>query len=100
MISRILKSRNARPCHILDDGVQKTVPGLSVTPSQIAKMSEKGIPVSTPTAEQFFDGTFNPSFDIPIEDRRGTDINDVWTASKEAKARILDAHRKDKEKYG
>lgn len=100
MFSRIKQSMCARTCHILDNGHTKVVPGLAFTPAQMAKMAEKGIPISTQSADQFVDGSLNPSFDIPIEDRRGVDVNDVWNASKDAKAKIINAHRKDKELYG
>lgn len=100
MFFRIKQSKHAITCHILDDGHIKAKPGLALTPAQIAKMSEQGIPITTQMSDQFFDGTLNPSFDIPLEEQRGVDINDVWNASKTAKARIIDAHKKDKELYG
>lgn len=99
MFSRIKQSMRARTCHVIDNGYVKTTPGLAFTPAQMAKMAEKGIPISTQSADQFVDGTLNPSFDIPIEERRGIDVNDVWNASKDAKAKIIDAHKKDKLLY-
>lgn len=89
----------ARVAHVVDNGFEKVVPGLSVSPSQMAQMSEKGIPITAQMADTFFDGVSNPSFDMPIEDLRGVDVNAVWNAQKDARKRIIDAHKADKAAY-
>lgn len=94
------QNRTSRTAHIIDNGFEKTVPGLSLSPSQVSKMAEKGISVSTQIANSFVDGSPNPTFDVPIEELRGVDVNDVWNASQDAKKRIISAHLKDKEIYG
>ncbi|MCM1356619.1 MAG: hypothetical protein NC212_09485 [Staphylococcus sp.] len=99
MFSRIRQSKHARSAHIVDDAFEKVTPGLSVSPSQMARMAEKGIPITAQMSETFFDGTTNPSFDIPIEDRRGIDVNAVWEAQKTARKRIVAAHKLDKQAY-
>lgn len=99
MLSNIRRSRSARSAHIVDNGFEKVVPGLSVSPSQMAKMAERGIPISAQSSDAFFDGVSNPSFDIPIEDRRGIDVNAVWNAQQDARKRIINAHKLDKQAY-
>lgn len=100
MFSRIKESQCARTAHIIDNGFEKTVSGLALTPSQISKMSEKGLAVSAQISQTFVDGVSNPSFDIPVEERRGVDPVDVWDASQTSRKRIIDAHKKDKQLYG
>ena len=99
MFSRIRQSKQARTCHVLDNGFTKVVPGLAVTPSQMARMTAQGIPISSQLAENFVDGTSNPSFDIPIEQRRGIDVVQVWEAQKDARLKIINAHKADKQMY-
>ncbi|MDE6089294.1 MAG: hypothetical protein K2G41_01200 [Duncaniella sp.] len=99
MIKNIRRSKSARIAHIIDNGVDKVVPGLSVSPTQMALMAAKGIPISAQMSESFVDGVSNPSFDIPIEDQRGIDVNAVWNAQKDARKRLIAAHKADKEAY-
>lgn len=67
---------------------QATQSGLSVTPSEIAKLTERGIPVSSSNASLFIDGVVNPSFDLPLDQMRGTDVVDVWDASETSKKKL------------
>lgn len=76
-----------------------TEQNIAVTPSQIQQMVERGIPVSPSNASAFIDGVINPSFDVPIEERRGVDVVDVWDASQDAKRQLIKAHLKDKAAY-
>lgn len=99
MIKNIRRSKKSRVAHIVDDGFEKVVPGLSVSPSQMALMAEKGIPITAQLSDAFVDGVSNPPFDIPIEDRRGIDVNAVWNAQKDARKRIIAAHKADKQAY-
>ena len=77
----------------------KVVPGLAYTPSDMARLSERGVSVSTVNDQLFYDGSPAASFDIPIEMRRGVDANDAWNASRSARRRILSGHRNDKKLY-
>lgn len=99
MISRIKQCRSARTAHIIDNGFEKVTPGLSVSPTQMAIMAERGIPITAQMADTFFDGVSNPSFDMPIEDLRGIDVNAVWNAQKDARKRLIAAHKADKQAY-
>lgn len=77
----------------------KVVPGLAYTPSDMARMSERGISVSSVNDQLFYDGSPAAKFDVPIELRRGVDVNDAWNASRTARRRILNAHYNDKKIY-
>lgn len=79
---------------------QTSVPqGLAVTPSDVAKLSEKGLSVSSNTAGLTFEeGSSDPV--LSAENFRGVDAADIWNASRDAAERLTDAHKKDKSYYG
>ncbi|QXN75257.1 hypothetical protein [Microvirus mar52] len=79
----------------------KVKAGLAYSPAMVMEATEQGIAVSGANIDaMFFDGTDNPSFDLATDQRRGVDANDVWNASREARARLINAHLKDKRKFG
>lgn len=62
---------------------------LAITPSRMAEMVDSGIPVSTSNLNgTFFDGVNNPSWDMPIDLKRGVDVAAVWNAQKSARKNI------------
>lgn len=66
-----------------------TQSGLAITPARMAEMVNQGIPVSTDNASgQFYDGIPMPSFDIPIDQKRGVDMAQIWQAQKSARSHI------------
>ena len=66
-----------------------TQSGLAITPSRMVEMVNQGIPVSTDNASgQYYDGIPMPSFDIPIDQRRGVDIAQIWQAQQSARSKI------------
>lgn len=74
--------------------------GLSLTPSDIERLSKKGIAVSTPSADMFqFDSDSSSGFEIRPEYLRDSDRNSMWELSKRAKSNILNARRRDNAKY-
>ena len=74
--------------------------GLSLTPSDIERLSKKGIAVSTPSADMFqFDSDSSSGFEIRPEYLRDSDRNSMWELSKRAKSNILNARRHDNAKY-
>ncbi|UPW41270.1 hypothetical protein [Sigmofec virus UA08Rod_4527] len=102
-MNSIIKKLKCRPVpvsYIYPDEYIKVEQGLSVSPSQVAELTAKGIPVSSTNVSQFIDGSPNPSFDLPIDELRGVDINDVWEASKEAARNLSNAQTKDINDYG
>lgn len=73
--------------------------GLAVTPSQMADMTRRGISISTANLD-FLEGSLNPSSEVPVEQARGVDVNDVWQASQTAKKKLKAAHVRDIQTYG
>ena len=74
---------------------------LVVTPSQMLKMAEKGIPVSSNnTSFRPEDGEKNPSFDITLDRIRGVDPASMWEQSQIIKQKAKRAHIRDRERFG
>lgn len=74
--------------------------GLSLTPSDIEKLANKGVAVSTPSADMFqFDSDSSTGFEIRPEYLRDSDRNSMWELSKRSKNNILKAYRRDQSKY-
>ena len=72
--------------------------GLSLSPSDIERMANQGIAVSTPAADQFtYDN--NDSWDVPPEYLRDSDRNTMWEMSQISKQRILQARKRDKARF-
>lgn len=92
----MLTSRNSIPrtCSVKRDEHDKPVQnGLALTPAQMAEMAERGIPISTANAQLAYEeGDRSNSFDIPVEDKRGVDMADVWVAQQDARKRVKDAY--------
>lgn len=66
-----------------------TIDNLAVTPSQMMEMASHGIPVSTPNVELFYEGTENPSWNIPLEQQRGIDVAQLWQENRNIKRKAL-----------
>ena len=62
--------------------------GLAVTPSQVLKMSEAGLPVSAQLQYQMVEGHTGSDWNLGIEERRGIDMAQVWQESKSARKRL------------
>ena len=53
--------------------------GLAYTPSDMARLTERGMPVnSLMTGKVFYDGEENPSFNVTSDRARHVDICDLW----------------------
>lgn len=62
-------------------------PNLAVTPSQMAQLTEKGIPInSNQIGLMFDDGSKSPS--LGFEERRGVDMADIWNAQKTSRSKL------------
>lgn len=71
---------------------QPVRPDLSRTPAQMMALVEQGIPVSVPNAISAENqGVLNPSWDVPIERKRGTDIADIWQKQQASRKKLADA---------
>lgn len=72
--------------------------GLSYSPADMARMYAHGMPVnSMNVVGSFSDGSSNVSWhDLTIDRTRGVDVAEIWTASKQAKAKIQKAIKSGK----
>lgn len=62
---------------------------LAITPSKMAQLVDQGIPVSSSLLSGVFnDGVENPSWDLPIDQKRGVDVAEVWQAQRTARKNI------------
>lgn len=78
-----------RTCSISSNVVIPVQPNLAITPSQMAVLVDDGIPVSSSLLSgSFNDGVSNPSWDIPIDLRRGVDVAEVWNAQRSSRNNI------------
>ncbi len=72
--------------------------GLSVTPSQMLRMTEQGIAISPAAVDEtiFSDNDYKNTndFHVNVEDRRHIDINMVWETEQDIKKKFRKA-RKD-----
>lgn len=65
------------------------IPNLAITPSKMAELVDQGIPVSSSMLSGMaYDGVDNPSWDIPVDQKRGVDIAEVWQVQKTARKNI------------
>lgn len=96
LTSRISTPRTCTAKRVEDDKPVQN--GLALTPAQMADMAERGIPISTSNAQLAYDESDRvASFDLPVEDRRGVDIADVWVSQMDARKRVKDAYHQARE---
>ena len=75
-------------CKSREDELQ-TQPNLSYTTGEMFDMWKKGVPINNEhAATKFFDGSKDCTFDIPLTDRRGVDVSDVWEAQQAARSKF------------
>lgn len=77
--------------------VIKTTQNLSVTPAQMFELAAKGIPITQGNVDNFFDGTENPSWDIPLYKQRNVDMSELWQAQQSAK-KVVSKFKKEVKK--
>ncbi len=54
---------------------------MSVTPSQMLNDANHGIPIKSQLLEtSFYDGDNSSDMSVPMQYRRGLDVNDAWLA--------------------
>lgn len=66
--------------------------GLSLSPKDIEQMTARGRSASIGSIDDRI--YWSHTDDVPLEHRRGMDINSVWEQSRLARRRIMDAHDK------
>ena len=72
------------------------------TPAQMRELYEQGLAVGQQNAGVYTQSssTKNPSWDIPIEERRGVDPADLWEIQTLSRRKVANAHVQDVRKYG
>ena len=100
-MNRFIKygSSKKRVIYRTHDDESTTIEGCSYTPQQLSDMAEKGIPVTSQnnTALQSHQGHQGSSWDIPLEQQRGTDISDLWLAQRRSRSSLAQAYQADSE---
>lgn len=74
-----------------------------LTPSDVAELSRRGIPVSAgqlPAFQASDDPGDSVAFDMPAEYRKGYDRNTAWELSKVAESKLARAYKNDRKKFG
>ena len=96
ILRRLVKSRQDRFCcpkrHEHESQVKN---GLSVTPSGMLDMAQKGIPITSQlNGNSYDDGVSELDFMPPLECTRGVDIADMWEARENLKSKVRDAKQR------
>lgn len=102
MAKRVFKSQ-LRPCKcVFHPDIDRliTKPGLALTPSDIKNLTDKGIAVSLPNAQNFLAPGEGSSWHLEPEFRRDATICSVWETEKLAQKRVMQARKKDIQIYG
>lgn len=95
MFTNIRKSFS--PCKVVEYSLPPQ--NLSLSPSEIASLTEKGFSSSASCVGlTFSEGSSNPS--LMPENVRSVDPSDLWNLSKAAAVKLVSAHKKDKDYFG
>lgn len=102
MIKTLKERKNAPTPYFVsqDEPFTPVVNRLAVTPSEMAQMTSRGIPITPANESLFYDGDDAISPSVALENRRGIDVVDVWNAEKDAKQKLSQARVNDIAKYG
>lgn len=90
MLGYNIPELGAHPVHRPVEGSVSVKQNQSLTPAQIADYTAKGIAVSSSQNLVFDEGVSNPG-PVPLEQRRGIDVADVWNASKTSSKKLKSA---------
>lgn len=73
---------------------------MAVTPSDIERLAKQGIPVSVPNANQFLPADPEEGWNVPTEFQSDMDRNTAWELEQGARAKVMNAHKREKQLYG
>ena len=95
--NRILNEKYHRiaNCNVLEVTENAVQPNLAITPHDVKALTERGIAVSTQILGAVQDND-TPADYLPLEDRRGVDINTVWETSQNARYSVLSNYKYSK----
>lgn len=74
------------------------VPNQVLTMAQMDALRKEGKPISSfqMSADNFFDGSDNPTPEVPLEMQRSVDINQVWEQETETRGKFDKMERRKK----
>jgi hypothetical protein len=102
MAKRVFKAQ-LRPCNCVHNSEFDhlvTKPGLALTPSDIKNLTDKGVAVSLPNAQNFLAPSEGSTWHIEPEFRRDATMASVWETEKLAQKRVMKAKKTDIQVYG
>lgn len=102
MAKRILQPQ-LRPCSCTfceDRDHLVTKEGLALTPSKIQELTDKGIAVSLPNANNFLSPQDGASWNVEPQFTRDANMASLWETEQLAKRKVVNAHKRDKKQYG
>ena len=71
------------------------VPNLAITPAQMLKLQEQGIPISSQQLnKEYYDGDTRVSWDIPLDRQRGVSVNDMWNHQQDVREKLKEEAKK------
>lgn len=73
---------------------------MAVTPADIERLAKQGIPVSVPNANSFLPSDPSEGWSVPPEFQSDMDRNTAWELEQSARAKVLNAHKREKQLYG
>lgn len=82
----------------LKDFEELVRPNLAYDVSHLEELRQKGIPISAPNMDQYYDGSPDVTFDLPLDRRRGVDLNDLYQAAETGKKKVSKTQLKLKSK--
>lgn len=78
-------------------GEQIVQNGLALTPADVLRSAESGVPVaSLMQASNFSDGHLGSDWNLDLSDRRGIDIGHLYQEQMEARSKMRKAHQQGK----
>lgn len=77
----------------LDNDEPRTLKDMAFSIAEMDKLRMEGKPVSNANlSNDYYDGEVTNSCDVPLDRKRGVDLNDTWNASKQSGEILKSAH--------
>lgn len=83
----------------IEKQVIPVIPNQAVTPTEMLKMAEQGIPISMQNAP-ITEKAPEPSWDIAPENRKNVDAAELWQMQQNVRKKVKEAHKRDRARYG
>lgn len=94
-----------RPCSCTfqeDHDHLVTKEGLSLTPSKVKELTDKGVAVSLPNSQNFLSPSEQGarSWDVEPQFQRDANMAALWEQEQLSKRKVINAHKNDRKVYG